>query len=96
MASDARDSESASRDGDTTTAEEIASEIRDFEGSIDEPDNWRILIPVDDFNEVEDLIDAEQHLGASFRGITLCYTDHHEQTRVEYKNNLSDHMEGSA
>lgn len=70
----------------------IVSQVRQFSESIEDPEAWRILIPTDSFESVKDRLDTEYDLGTYYNGITLCYTQHHDEARVEYKSNLSDHL----
>lgn len=81
-------------DGGTSMsgAEEIVTQIREFSEAIEDPGLWRILIPTDSFDSVKERLDTEYDTGTYYNGITLCYTKHHDEVRVEYKSDLSDHL----
>jgi len=70
---------------------QIASQIRDFSELVDDPEKWRVLVPEDAFDGVKGRLDTvDEGLGTEYDGITLCYTQHHDQARVEFKADLSD------
>lgn len=75
-----------------TDTEQIVSQVRELSRTIENPDLWRVLIPTDSFESVKGQLDTEYDAGTYYNGITLCYTPHHDEPRVEYKSNLSDHL----
>lgn len=70
----------------------IVGKIQAFSQSVEDPCLWRILIPSDSFDSVKDQLETENDVGTYYNGIKLCYTQHHDETRVEYGSNLSDHL----
>lgn len=79
-----------------TTADDvdrIVNQIRAFAESIDDPDLWRILVPVESFDAVKERLDTEYDVGTYYQGIGLCYTQDFDAARVEYRADLADHME---
>jgi len=75
--------------------EQIATQIRAFAESVDQPDLWRVLIPVDAFDDVTDRLETEYDVGTSYEDITLCYTQHHDEARVEYMSPLDAHLQAA-
>lgn len=72
--------------------ERTVSQIHELSASVENPDRWRVLVPVDYFGAVKERLDTVDDVGAYFNGISLCYTDHHDEPRVEYSADLSDHL----
>jgi hypothetical protein len=73
--------------------ENIADEIRRFAETVDNPDDWMVVVPVDDFGDVKDALDTtKQNLSTSYQGIPLCYGDGYDETKVKLNTNLSDYL----
>mgnify|MGYP000547707463 CR=1 FL=1 len=93
MATNEQDSQDTSCSTGPRKPDQIVGQIQGLSESIDDPENWRVLVPVEVFDEVKDQLETQHDLGTYYDGITLCYTQHHEQARVEYTNTLSDHTQ---
>ncbi|WP_226043322.1 hypothetical protein [Natrinema sp. DC36] len=68
-----------------------ADRIRTFSESIDDPEKWRVLIPVDSFDAVKRQLETTEDCGTYYDGLTLCYSQYDDEVMVEYRSALSDH-----
>lgn len=70
--------------------ERLAGEIRALSQDIEDAEKWRVLLPVDVFDDVTDRLETEYDVGTYYNGIRLCWTDTHDEARAEYKSSLHD------
>lgn len=89
-----------SEESSVTTAQtcadhqQIADQIREFAETVDEPENWRIAVPVDRFDKVKAELDTTYDLGSYYNDISLVYNQSIDETRVEFKSGLTDYLAG--
>lgn len=90
-----------SSDTDTSTKEDRIEEtvrmIRQFEGTVEDPDQWRVEIPVNIFDAVSARLATESNpgdkLGTYYQGISLVYSEVVQEPRVRYRSPLKQHTE---
>lgn len=71
----------------------IAERIRTFSESVETPDDWMIIVPVDDYNDVVDALDTTNKAGRYYQGISLCYSERAiDEPQVELKRSLADQL----
>ncbi|MDS0280315.1 hypothetical protein NDI85_21250 [Halomicroarcula sp. S1AR25-4] len=71
----------------------IASRIREFAKHVDNPDDWMIVVPVDDYNDVKAALDTTKNHGTYYEGIVLCYGDGYDETQVKLKTALESYLQ---
>lgn len=91
------DAPTVAPDGGTSTdgTDQITSRIREFAKQVDNPDDWMIVVPVDDYNDVKKALDTTKNVGAYYEGIALCYGDGYEETQVKLKTTLKSYLQSA-
>lgn len=90
-----------SSDPDTSTTsnhiEETVRMIRQLGGTVDDPDQWRVEIPVNIFDAVSGRLETKSNpgdkLGTYYQGISLVYSEVAQEARVRYRSPLKQHTE---
>jgi hypothetical protein len=73
--------------------EQMAERIRTFAQDVENPDDWMIVVPVEEYGDVKDVLDTTKDLSTYYQEIPLCYGDGYDETQVRLKRSLSDHLE---
>ena len=68
-------------------------QIREFADSVENPDNWMITVPEADYDAVKAQLETVYDTGTYYHGIALCYTPEHDSVHVEYKSEITEHLE---
>lgn len=72
--------------------EEIIEKIRIFVERVQEPEKWRIVIPIEQYEDVVESLDTVKELGRYYKDASICYSDTREEVHIEYSSTLSEHM----
>jgi hypothetical protein len=74
---------------------EIADQVRALADAVDDPDAYRVLIPEDVYDRVKARLDTATDFGRGrhHHGVSLCFTGHWDEPRVEFKRGLESHLE---
>lgn len=70
--------------------DEIVRDIRALSASIDHPEHWRVVIPVDEYDDVTDQLETTHDPGTYFDGISLVWSNRHDEPRAECKTSLAE------
>lgn len=79
-------------DTNNSGTEQIVSEIREFVESVEDADKWTVTVPVGSFDGVKERLNTESDVGTFYRGVRLCYSPHHDDTRVKCTEKLSEYI----
>lgn len=69
--------------------EQIADHIQRLAEAVDNPDDWKIIVPLEIYSDVLDLLDTTNEICEYYRGVTLCYGEFYDETQVELRAGLS-------
>ncbi|WP_135822981.1 hypothetical protein [Halostella litorea] len=76
----------------TGGTEQIAERIREFAEWVDSPDDWMIVVPSEDYDDVLESLETTTDAGRYHQGISLCYGDGYDETQVRLKRGLADQL----
>lgn len=73
--------------------EQTVSEIQQFVQTVERPDDWMIVVPVEQYGDVKESLDTtRKNLSTHYEGVPLCWGDGYDETKVKLKTNLSDYL----
>lgn len=72
----------------------MVEQIKAFAELIEDPENWVISVPADEFDAVRERLETDESgLGTKYRGASLCYTHHDDEVWIRYETALADASE---
>ena len=73
--------------------EKIAERIRTFSKGVKTPEEWMIVVPAEEYDDVKAALDTTKDVGTYYQGISLCCGNGYDETQVKLKRSLIGYLE---